>query len=76
MDVMEQSKKERLARLTELNKRALGVSLFETPVVVRPEEVECSSHMRELLQAIREKKAHICRSSARRNGSYVTSKTW
>lgn len=80
MDVMEQSKKERLARLSELNKRALGVSSFEAPaaepVVVRPEEVECSSHIRELLQAIREKKAHVCRSSARRGGSCVTSKTW
>lgn len=51
MDVMDQSKKERLRRLSELNMRSLGVTSFEAPVAVT----------RELVRAIREQKSMICR---------------
>lgn len=51
MDVMDQSKKERLRRLSELNMRSLGVTSFEAPVSVT----------RELVRAIREQKSMICR---------------
>ena len=66
---MDTSKKERLARLSELNKRALGVSSFEAqeaePVV------GCgSSTARELLMAVREKKGYICRAVARRSRNF------
>ena len=56
MDVMDQSKKERLRRLSELNMRALGVSSFEAP-----EAGARVSVTRELLKAVREKKSMICR---------------
>ena len=55
MDVMDQSKKERLRRLSELNMRSLGVTSFEAPAAVSRE-----SEMRELLKSVREKKSMIC----------------
>ena len=66
---MDQSKKERLRRLSEMNRRALGVSSFEAseaePVV------DCgSSTAGELLVAIREKKGYICRAVARRSRNF------
>lgn len=71
---MDTSKKERLARLSELNKLALGVSSFEAleagseTVVGRRAEVN-----RDLLLAIREKKGYICRAVARRNRNWCGS---
>ena len=66
---MDTSKKERLARLSELNKRALGVSSFEAPEV--EPVVGCgSSATRELLMAIREKKGYVCRAVARRSRKF------
>lgn len=66
---MDTSKKERLARLSELNKRALGVSSFE--VSEAGLVVGCgSSTARELLMAIREKKGYICRAVARRSRNF------
>ena len=66
---MDTSKKERLARLSELNKRALGVSSFEVPeaepVVGRRAEAN-----RDLLLAIREKKGYVCRAVARRSRNF------
>ena len=66
---MDTSKKERLARLSELNKRALGVSSFEAPVsgavVGRRAEVN-----RDLILAIREKKGYICRAVTRRSRNF------
>ena len=53
--VMDQDKKERLRRLSELNMRSLGVTTFEAPVAAGRESVT-----RELLWAIREKKSMIC----------------
>ena len=66
---MDTSKKERLARLSELNKRALGVSSFEAPVtgLVVGRRVEAN---RDLLLAIREKKGYVCRAVARRNRNF------
>ena len=55
MDVMDQSKKERLRRLSELNMRSLGVTSFEVPVTAGRE-----SEMRELLKAVLDKKSMIC----------------
>ena len=55
MDVMDQDKKERLHRLSELNMRSLGVTSFEAPAAVSRE-----SEMRELLKAVHEKKSMIC----------------
>ena len=69
---MDMSKKERLARLSELNKRALGVSSFEAPVAepVVGGRVEAN---RDLLLAIREKRGYICRAVARRNRNWCSS---
>ena len=53
--VMDQGKKERLRRLSELNMRSLGVTSFETPV-----SAGRKSEMRELLRAVRDKKSMIC----------------
>ena len=56
MDVMDQSKKERLCRLSELNVRSLGVTSFEA--------LEAGAGVlvtRELVRAIREQKSMICR---------------
>ena len=66
---MDTSKKERLARLSELNKRALGVSSFEAPEagLVVGRRVEAN---RDLLLAIREKKGYICRAVAGRNRNW------
>ena len=58
---MDQSKKERLRRLSEMNRRALGVSSFEAPEA-EPVMGCGSSTTRELLMTIREKKGYICRS--------------
>ena len=66
---MDTSKKERLARLSELNKRALGVSSFKAPEA--EPVVGCgSSTAGELLMAIREKKGYICRAVARRSRNF------
>ena len=54
--VMDQTKKERLRRLSELNMKSLGVTSFEAPVEAGRESVT-----RELLWAMREKKSMICR---------------
>lgn len=66
---MDQSKKERLRRLSEMNRRALGVSSFEAPeaepVVDRRAEAN-----RDLLLAIREKKGYVCRAVARRSRNF------
>lgn len=66
---MDTSKKERLARLSELNKRALGVHSFEAPeaepVVGRRAEANL-----DLLLAIREKKGYVCRAVARRSRNF------
>ena len=73
MDVMDQSKKERLRRLSELNMRSLGVTSFEAPAaVIRVSE------MRELLKAVREKKSMICRRQevTGRAGHAVRAWTW
>ena len=66
---MDMSKKERLARLSELNKRALGVSSFEALEVesVVGRRVEAN---RDLLLAIREKKGYVCRAVARRSRNF------
>lgn len=56
MDVMDQSKKERLCRLSELNMRSLGVTSFEAP-----EAGAGVSVTRELVRAVREQKSMICR---------------
>ena len=68
---MDTSKKERLARLSELNKRALGVSSFETPEAgsetVVGRRVKAN---RDLLLAIREKKGYVCRAVARRSRNF------
>ena len=56
MDVMDQSKKERLRRLSELNMRSLGVTSFEAP-----EAGVGVSVTRGLVRAIREQKSMICR---------------
>lgn len=53
---MDQSKKERLRRLSELNMRSLGVTSFEAP-----ETGVGVSVTRELVRAIREQKSMICR---------------
>ena len=55
--------------MSELNKRALGVSLFEAPVAepVVGRRVEVN---RDLLLAIREKKGYVCRAVARRNRNF------
>lgn len=52
MDVVDQSKKERLRRLSELNMRSLGVTSFEAP-----EAGVGVSVTRELVLAIREQKS-------------------
>ena len=52
---MDQSKKERLRRLSELNMRSLGVTSFEAP-----EAGVGVSVTRELVRAIREQKSMIC----------------
>ena len=66
---MDTSKKERLARFSELNKLALGVSSFEVPgaepVVGRRVEAN-----RDLLLAIQEKKGYVCRAVARRSRNF------
>ena len=66
---MDTSQKERLARLSELNKKALGVSSFEAPEAepVVGRRVEANQ---DLLLAIREKKGYICRAVARRNHNW------
>ena len=62
-------RKERLRRLSEMNRRALGVSSFEAPEA--EPVVGCgSSTARELLMAIREKKGYICRAVARRSRNF------
>ena len=66
---MDTSKKERLARLSELNKWAIGVSSFEAPKA-EPVVGSGSSTARELLMAIREKKGYICRAVARRSRNF------
>ena len=66
---MDQRKKERLRRLSEMNGRALGGSSFEAPEAELV--VGCgSSTARELLMAIREKKGYICRAVARRSRNF------
>ena len=71
---MDTSKKERLARLSELNKRVLGVSSFETPDAGSESVVVCRVEAnRDLLLAIREKKGYICRAVARRNRNWCGS---
>ena len=66
---MDQSKKERLRCLSEMNRRVLGVSSFEAPEA--EPVVGCgSSTAGELLMAIREKKGYICRAVARRNRNF------
>lgn len=66
---MDQSKKERLRRLSEMNRRALGVSSFETPEAEPVVGCE-SSTAGGLLMAIREKKGYICRAVARRSRNF------
>jgi len=62
-------RKERLRRLSEMNRRALGVSSFEAPESGLV--VGCgSSTARELLMAIRERKGYICRAVARRRSNF------
>lgn len=62
-------RKERLRRLSEMNRRALGVSSFKAPEL--GPVVDCgSSTARELLMAIRERKGYICRAVARRSRNY------
>lgn len=62
-------RKERLRRLSEINRRALCVSSFEAPE--SGPVVGCgASTARELLMAIRERKGYICRAAARRKGNY------
>ena len=62
-------RKERLRRLSEMNRRALGVSSFEAPE--SGPVVGCGpSTARELLMAIRERKGYICRAVAKRDGNY------
>ena len=62
-------RKERLRRLSEMNRRALGVSSFEAPE--SGPVVGCgSSTARELLMAIRERKGYICRATARRRSNF------
>ena len=69
---MNTSKKERLTRLSELNKRALGVSSFEAPEA--GPVVGCGVEAnRDWLLAIREKKGYICRAVARRNRNWCGS---
>ena len=57
--------------MSELNKRALGVSSFEAPVSVSEpvvgRRVEAN---RDLLLAIREKKGYVCRAVARRSRNF------
>ena len=73
MDVMDQSKKERLRRLSELNMRSLGVTSFEAP-----EAGAGMSVTRELVRAIREQKSMICRRQevTGRAGHAVRAWTW
>ena len=62
-------RKERLRRLSEMNRRALGVSSFEAPESGLV--VGCgASTARELLMAIRERKGYICRAVARRRSNF------
>ena len=62
-------RKERLRRLSEMNRRALGMSSFEAPESGLV--VGCgSSTARELLMAIRERKGYICRAVARRRSNF------
>jgi len=62
-------RKERLRRLSEMNRRALGVSSFEAPESGLV--VGCgSSTARELLMAIRERKGYICRAVSRRRSNF------
>lgn len=62
-------RKERLRRLSEMNRRALGVSSFEAPELGLV--VDCgSSTARKLLMAIRERKGYICRAVARRSRNF------
>lgn len=70
---MDQSKKERLRRLSELNMRSLGVTSFEAPAAVSRE-----SEMRELLKSVREKKSMICHRQGMtgRTGHAVRAWTW
>ena len=68
---MDTSKKERLARLSELNKRALGVSSFKAPVSVsEPVVGRRAEANRDLLLSIREKKGYVCRAVARRSRNF------
>ena len=62
-------RKERLRRLSEMNRRALGVSSFEAPESGPVVGCEAST-ARGLLMAIRERKGYICRAAARRNSNY------
>ncbi len=62
-------RKERLRRLSEMNRRVLGVSSFEAPESGLV--VGCgSSTAGELLMAIREKKGYICRAVAKRSRNF------
>lgn len=58
-------RKARLRRLSEMNKRSLGVSSFED---ARPVVVPGSSVARELLAEIRQRKSCVCRSASMRSG--------